>query len=275
MYKETWNNCYHSVAGINVLDDNGIEIGYFSGFKTSNFLLTDPGIFQNKRAQVVVIKFVSVDGVTVNVSKKIPYTEFVTRHINDADKTSDQFAVININYQEFEKIPGFILSDEEIFPGMSVALLGYQYDLPNLTIKSGILSSVVKYPENKNYLHFDGFIKKGNSGGPLVSVETGKVIGIIGYKLNKALKTYNQLVNIINANIEVLKESEGEFKIMEVDPVQVLIVNQNQIKQLANEIYKSASAASGYALSSKNIAGFFKHNRIDLQRNKDALFNAR
>jgi hypothetical protein len=276
MYRDIWKKSYQSVAAINLFDENGIEIGYFSGFKISHFLITDAGIGKNSRAQVAEIKFTGNDGYTVTASKRLHYSELITRHMNTHDKTVDQFAVIDIEYKEFENIQTLIIdNEEELEIGMPLALFGYQYDQPNLSIKSGILGTILHYPDNKKYLQFDGFIKKGNAGGPILSGLSGNVLGIIGYKLSKAVKTYNQLINIINGNIEVLKEAEGKFKISEVDPMQVLVANQNQIKQLAGEIYKSASMGVGYALSSWSISDFFKRNRIDISPQKDALFNAR
>lgn len=276
MYRDIWTKCNQSVAAINLIDENGIEIGYFSGFKISRYLITDSGFQELKRAQVAVIKFMSEDGFTVKASKKFPYSELLNRIINQHDKTADQFAVMDIDFEEFNQIQTlYIEINQEPEIGMGLALLGYQFDQPNLTIKSGILSSVLHFPEERKYLQFDGHIKKGNAGSPLIDITTGNVMGIIGFKLSKAMKTYNQLKYIINSNIDLLKKSEGEFNISEVDPIQVLIVNQNQIKQLAGEIYKSASMSSSYALSSWNIHDFFERNRIDNNSQKDALFNAR
>ena len=276
MYRDIWTKCHHSVAAINLIDENGIEIGYFSGFKISRYLITDAGFQELNRAQVAVIKFLSEDGFTVKTSKKVPHSELLNRIVNQHDKTADQFAVIDIDFEEFNQIrPLYIEFKQQPKIGMGLALLAYQFDQPNLTIKSGVLSSVLHFPEERKYLQFDGVIKKGNAGGPLIDITTGNVVGIIGYKLSKAMKRYNQLKSIINSNIDLLKKAEGEFNISEVDPVQVLIVNQNQIKQLAGEIYKSAYMSSSYALSSWNIYNFFERNRIDISPQKDALFNAR
>ena len=276
MYRDIWTKCHHSVAAINLIDENGIEIGYFSGFKISRYLITDAGFQELNRAQVAVIKFLSEDGFTVKTSKKFPHSELLNRIVNQHDKTADQFAVIDIDFEEFDQIrPLYIEFKQQPKIGMGLALLAYQFDQPNLTIKSGVLSSVLHFPEERKYLQFDGVIKKGNAGGPLIDITTGNVVGIIGYKLSKAMKRYNQLKSIINSNIDLLKKAEGEFNISEVDPVQVLIVNQNQIKQLAGEIYKSAYMSSSYALSSWNIYNFFERNRIDISPQKDALFNAR
>ncbi len=276
MYRDIWTKCNQSVAAINFIDENGIEIGYFSGFKISRYLITDAGFQELKRAQVAVIKFMSDDGFTVKASKKFPYAELLNRVINKHDKTADQFAVIDIDFEEFAEIQSLYFEiNREPEIGMGLALLGYQFDQPNLTIKAGVLSSVLHFPEERKYLQFDGHIKKGNAGSPLIDITTGNVVGIIGFKLSRAVKTYNQLKSIINSNIDLLKKAEGEFNISEVDPIQVLIVNQNQIKQLAGEIYKSASLSSSYALSSWNIYNFFKRNRIDISPQKDALFNAR
>ncbi len=112
---------------------------------------------------------------------------------------------------------------------------------PSLTIKSGILSTVI-HRNNTRYLQFDGSTIWGNSGSPLIDLKTNEVLGIIGYKLDRKNKSYEKLTEISNTNIKSLEKALGEFEVSGVDPIQVLIAWQKQILQLAGEIYKGAGS---------------------------------
>ncbi len=61
------------------------------------------------------------------------------------------------------------------------SLLGFPFEGDNLSIAQGIISSqFVK--ASGNYIQLDANVNQGNSGGRLISLETGKVIGIITRK---------------------------------------------------------------------------------------------
>ena len=63
---------------------------------------------------------------------------------------------------------------------------------------------------------------------------------------------------IINNNLAILKKSQGKFNVEEIDPIQVLIANQNQIKHISNEIYKTATMTNGYALDISYVNDLFE-----------------
>ena len=108
------------------------------------------------------------------------------------------------------------------------------------------------------YLQVDSSIKQGNSGSPIIDIETGEVIGIIGYKLASISQSHKRMKQIINNNLAILKKSQGKFNVEEIDPIQVLIANQNQIKYISNEIYKTATMSSGYALDISYVHELFE-----------------
>jgi hypothetical protein len=60
----------------------------------------------------------------------------------------------------------------------------------------------------------------------------------------------------MNANLEVLKQAEGKIMMQDVDPIQVLIANQNQIKHLAHEFFRNASINSGFALDIHQVSEY-------------------
>ena len=84
------------------------------------------------------------------------------------------------------------------------------------------------------------------------------MIGIIGHKLAAVTQSHKRMKQIINNNLAILKKSQGKFNVEEIDPIQVLIANQNQIKHISNEIYKTATMTNGYALDISYVNDLFE-----------------
>jgi len=78
--------------------------------------------------------------------------------------------------------PDNILGDDhQVMVGSSAAYLGYpfgQSGLHALKLSSSIISSKVISTNTRQY-QLDAMIHEGNSGGPLIDIATGKIIGII------------------------------------------------------------------------------------------------
>lgn len=260
MYKSVWNKCQNSVCQLSFYSSAGIKLLSMTGFKVNNhFLITDDYLFKIYKAVKVKISFVNSDGYTENASIEIPMNELKKRIIKGIDKEKTSFAAINMDFEEFANIPSLKLStNKTIEIGQSIAVLGYQLDQENLSIKTGIVSSAFKHDNGLKYLQVDSNIKQGNSGSPLINAETGEVIGIIGHKLATITQSHKRMKQIINNNLAILKKSQGKFNVEEIDPIQVLIANQNQIKHITNEIYKTATMSIGYALDISYVHDLFE-----------------
>jgi S1-C subfamily serine protease len=190
--------------------------------------------------------------------------DFNERIITYYDQEITGFAVISLADLTFDVIPSLQLAiNRHVYMGQAVALVGYQYDNPCLTIKSGILSTFI-HRNNARYLQFDGSIIWGNSGSPVIDIETNEVLGIIGYKLDRKNKAYEQMIEISNSNIKSLEKAQGEFDVAGVDPIQVLIAWQKQILQLAGEVYKASGSGIGIAIDMKTIKHLLKSSGIEM-----------
>jgi len=263
MYRKIWKRCVHSVAQLNFYTDLDIKILTLTAFKIRNFLITDEGIQKISPFDKVEIKFVDKDGYTPIASKVLKKSDLDKRTILGFNNKYLNFVVINIDFEEFENIPSLSLGEEEELEiGQPVATLGYQVFQENLSIKQGIISSFHFSEEGNKYIQIDTSIKTGNAGSPLINLETGKIIGVIGHKLSEISQSYRKLKNIMNSNINLLKKYQGKYNLEDIDPVQVLIANQNQIKYITKEIYRIADMGVGYAVPSMDIANFIKENLI-------------
>jgi hypothetical protein len=265
LYKNVWKACQSSVCCLRFLNGNNIEIISVSGFKTGEYLITHDMVNRMQKAEFVEIKFVKEDGHTVSAMERFSMHDFSERIITSYDQEITGFSLISLSDLSFGEIPSLQLAiNRHVYIGQAVALVGFQYDNPSLTIKSGILSTVIHRNGNR-YLQFDGSTIWGNSGSPLIDVKTNEVLGVIGYKLDRKNKSYEKMMEISNSNIKMLEKAQGEFEVSGVDPIQVLIAWQKQILQLAAEIYKASGSGIGVAIDIRTVRHLLSDSGIELE----------
>lgn len=255
MYKDIWKKVTPSVCSVNFISKSGISLTKLTGFKAlGKFLVTDEAIYNVPKAASVRLDFMHENGCDKAIEYTIPIKEFKSRTIKGMDDGNPHFGLVNIDFPELSDIPSLSLSQKtSAAVGSPIAILGYQLDNMNVAIKTGIISSYVMNGNDKKYIQFDSTICQGNAGSPLINAENGEVIGIVGQRLTSLTKSYKRLSKIMNNNLAILKKSQGKFSIHEVDPIQVLIANQNQIKHIVSDIYKTANMRVGYAIESSNV----------------------
>jgi len=260
MYRNIWKKCQKSVCQLSFYSASGIKLVSTTGFKANNkYIITDEYIYKIYKASEVQIRFVTEDGISELASVRITMNELKQRMIKSLSKDKIPFAAIHIDFDEFKNIPSLKMNFSGKFDiGQPIALLGYQLEQENLAIKTGIITSAAFNDNGYKYLQVDSSVKQGNSGAPVIDAETMEVIGIIGHRLAAITQSHKRMKQIINKNLAILKKSQGKFNVEEIDPIQVLIANQNQIKHIANEIYKTASMRVGYALDVKYVQELFE-----------------
>ncbi|MFP4526560.1 MAG: serine protease [Bacteroidales bacterium] len=275
MYRKIWKNASPSIALLNFYTESEIKVDSLSGFMVNNYLITAYSVKYITHYEKVEICFVDTDGLTVTAKITLSKEAFKNSLIKNTSSKNAGFSVLYADYRELRNIPSLSLSDNSTVEiGQPVVSIGYQLDQNNLSLKRGVVSSFYEQ-KNKRYIQFDASVKPGNAGSPLIDAESGKVIGIIGQKLEEVTQSHKRIKDIINNNITVLKKYQGKLNIEDVDPVQVLIANQNQIKYLARELYNMTNMRAGYAVPASELNQFFKKNIIieDLKPSIDSLVN--
>lgn len=275
MYRNIWKNISPSIALLNFFSESEIKIESLSGFMSNNYLITAYSVKYITHYEKVEICFVDTDGLTVTAKTTLSKEAFKNSIIKNTSSQNAGFCVLNADYPEFRNIPSLSISDNTTVEiGQPIASIGYQLDQNNLSLKRGVVSSFYEQ-KGKRYIQFDASVKRGNEGSPLIDLESAKVIGVIGQKLEEITKSHKRIKDIINNNITVLKKYQGKLNIEDVDPVQVLIANQNQIKYLARELYNMTNMRAGYAVPVSELKQFFKKNIIieDLKPSIDSLVN--
>ncbi|MEN6501931.1 MAG: trypsin-like peptidase domain-containing protein [Bacteroidales bacterium] len=272
MLSQVWEQCHASVCSLHFINERGMVIDSLSGFKVNSSLITSEYAFYINNAQKVEISFVEGDANTPTATMRIGYNEFINDlRIGYTNNQSD-YAVFNINFSEFEKIPGLTLCECRNFQiGKQVATLGFNFGENNLSIKSAVISSAFSSKNGIRCLELDGLTCFGNSGSPVIDPDSMQVIAIISRRSTPAFKSYMELNRCIVSNIEELRKLEGKLKIDTIDPVQVLIANQNQIRLLASNLYKYTATGSSKAIMLDRILSYFNEQAITEQAQISSL----
>ncbi|WP_223608395.1 serine protease [Chryseobacterium sp. OSA05B] len=258
MYKEVWKECFASICAIKFLDYTHNYLGSGTGFKVENFIITNHHVFMGYlAAEYIEISFVKEDGNTVSALKRYHKTDFLNMLRDSLPESSWDFAILKLPEKDFEGIPSLEFSNDQIQIGESTAILGYQFLQPNLSIKRGIISSLLK-EAGVNKIQIDSSVNKGNSGGPLINLSNKKVIGIVTRKGTGLSDAFGELMKSYDQNIEYLQKSPATMIIGDFNPKEILIINQEQMKRTAREIERSSNVGIGYAYSLDKVQEFFK-----------------
>lgn len=226
------------------LEKNHQKIGNGSGF------LVDNGIVTNSH----VIRAANFDAIAIRFSESNPNDQgsYLRVNVNDAVAAESQenerdYAFLQMTEPEFDGKYLFNFSeDEEIEVGQKVAFMGYPFGLNNLTCHIGYISSI--YEKNDvRIFQIDGSVNGGNSGGPLISLESGNVIGIITRSQTGLIEEqFKNLLQALRSNQEALSNAKTMISIGGFDPVKGFIASQAAMEVIAQNLRRSANVGIGY-----------------------------
>lgn len=240
------------VISINyVLNQNRISSG--SGFYSNGFLITNNHVFIGPDNCDVILRFFDSDPSDIYDGIKLSYSEFQNSLKVGSTENNYDYAVLEISELSKRNPYNFELGDfsnDNI--GDDIVFLGYPFEHLNLVCHKGIISSLFK-SGIVDIIQIDASVNNSNSGGPILSLKDEKVIGIITRKATGLTNAFNELANTINQNINVLKKSKSILSMGGVDPIDALIVSQNQIGTISKEIERSANVGIGYGFSINHL----------------------
>lgn len=97
-------------------------------------------------------------------------------------------ALLKLTDNQPVKIPSNLFGESSILEcGTNVAAIGFPFGNDGLHLQSitqGIISSKTISSNNVKLIQFDGMIHEGSSGGPLLDLESRKIIGIVTNRFN-------------------------------------------------------------------------------------------
>ncbi|NMZ35359.1 S1 family peptidase [Pseudomonas proteolytica] len=113
---------------------------------------------------------------TENMFNAVPVTIAQYDPLNDIALLKFDLRHISVSLPN----PSFTMGDErnsEI--GSSVGYLGFPFGLQTIKVSQSIISAKTSTSHETRTLMLDSSVNNGNSGGPLIELSTGKIIGIV------------------------------------------------------------------------------------------------
>lgn len=143
--------------------------------------------------------------------------------------------------------PSLEFADQEPQVGAEVCGLGYPFEQEELTITRGIVSAVTSSGVAR-MLKLDMSVNPSNSGGPLVDVEAGKVVGVIARKSTGLTQAFDELMKSFDDNVAALA-GRGGVILAGIDPIEFFRITQQQMKSVSQQMHRSAQVGIGWAVS--------------------------
>jgi S1-C subfamily serine protease len=242
-----WQRFHPSIVSLTFLSTTGERITSGSGFKMGGHLITNNHVIQVPSARRVILRTVGLDGSASVFEADFGRLDFQSKLQSGKDESSWDYAVLAVNHPAFAQIPDLeVKEDDEIAIGSEACFLGFQFEQTNLAMHRGLVSSTF-VKAGVRYVQIDGSVNHGNSGGPLIDIADGKVLGIVTRKATGLTKDFENLDKMLQNNIDLLNRSSGSVFLSGIDPIAVTRMIQEQIRVIARNIGRSANVGIGYA----------------------------
>lgn len=137
--------------------------------------------------------------------------------------------------------------------GDKVGFLGFPFQMPQLTCHVGYVSSIHKRGV-VSVIQIDGSVNGGNSGGPLLGLSDGLVMGVITRaEVGFIAEQFEELMRTLRNNVSQLEGARSIMSVGGIDPIQGLRASQTAMLEIAGTLRRSANVGIGYAFSSNYI----------------------
>jgi V8-like Glu-specific endopeptidase len=255
---KVWEKIFKSVVKITHLK-GGHVISSGTGFIYNKHLITNNHVFYSNQTDEIKLHTVKENGFEIEYQLIMPYSAFRDRLKEGMGEESWDFAIIDLESTNFEKLPSLeiIEANKKIEIGEEIALFGFPLLQENLSMNAGHISSK-KIQASVKYIQVDASVNRGNSGGPLIEVNSGKVIGIVTRKGTGLTEMFDQLKNHTQQNLNMANQMQDGVFMMGISFKQVLVATQTQSLQLINEIERSANVGIGYAFELVEMRKYFE-----------------
>ncbi|MBL8159301.1 trypsin-like peptidase domain-containing protein [Candidatus Saccharibacteria bacterium] len=248
LYSDTNNSVFQLTTVV-----MGSEIGSGSAFLTDKGLLTaDHCVELPHNAQLFVRRGTETLWI-------LTAAEVQARITHQSNKDEHDYALISLSGAP-DIMDGPLLKLEPVaLPhiGRQVAFLGYPFGTNTLQFSVGYVSSV-ETQSGVGIIRIDGSVNSGNSGGPLLDIASGKLLGIVTRTETGLIKQqFDQLLEAFQQDIQLLQrvqQGPSRMFISGIDPNQALLATVTSMNILAQNIKRSSNVGIGYAFSTNHLA---------------------
>jgi len=226
-----------------------------SGFLSGKRLITNSHVIRFGDFDTVAIRFHDS-----NTSEDLPDAirlskdDFFSMIVKESPEEMEDYAVIRADEPEFSGRYNLELgSHEDVVVGQQIVFLGFPFDSLHLTVHVGYVSSKHK-TNGRNIIQIDGSVNGGNSGGPLLAIESGRVAGLVTRKATGLEEQFRVLIEALRKNQVALQQCQGIMSVGPIDPMDAIRASQAAMERIARNIERSANVGIGYAYSAEYVA---------------------
>ena len=240
------------VLRISIENDNHEPLGSGTAFLVPGGIVTCSHVLPpNQQDFTVVIERDDAENGATKNQVRLLGKDVLARIKKSSHKDDDDYVFIECDgLDDFDGCHRFeFIKSGCLRVGQEVVFLGFPFGYNHLTSHIGYISAIYFYMTQK-MIQIDGSVNKGNSGGPLLDIGSGKVVGLITRAESGFLeKAFNELRESFDRNIEFVKSHPIGIRVGNFDMQEAFNVTQNQLKQLALNIQRSANVGIGIAYS--------------------------
>jgi len=245
---QLFKDCRSGVAQISY-ESNGHRLANGTGFLVSGGVVTNSHVIRGPTSSAITIRFENQSGfirIDPNYVLKL-----------ESPENRYDYAFLEMDEPEFKGRYRFQLGSKETCDvGQLVCFFGFPFGMDNLTCHMAYISSI--FERNAvTVIQLDGSINGGNSGGPLLSLKSGNVIGIVTRAHTGLIEQkFRELIESLRNNQRVLANAgqQGGVQLLGINPIQALQASQAAMEQIALDLHRSANVGIGYAFSCKHLA---------------------
>lgn len=260
MYNKLWMDFHKSVCLLNFY--TGKNINYFraTGFRFENYVISIFSREELEKASYIIIDFPAAETAGYIEPLRITVKKLLSNLTWESCDRLSVMMALPVSYGDLGLIPPVkYLKQLREDVGAPVAVISCSRQIDQLYIKTGMISSYLKIG-GEEFIFTEASFEQGNSGSPLISAVTGRVIGIMTDCILLPVHSYKKLKKIIESNLMLLKNENGLlYGSGNIDPAQVLAVSQHMIKKLAKEIYLTSQRNFSFAIPVETIARNIRH----------------
>lgn len=249
--QEIFATCRSGVAQVS-LEHGHDRLTAGSAFLVPRGLVTCSHVLRDTPFDVAVIRFENRDRAA---DIRLARDTCLAAVACESFRNEHDVVFLRLNEPEFAGRHVFTLVDSEnLKVGDEIGFLGYPFQMEQLTCHVGSISSLHRRGE-VNVIQIDGSVNGGNSGGPLIELREGRVVGIVARaEVGFLADQFDELIRALKQNVEVLERSRGaRMLISGVDPVEGVLVSQAAMLEIAKTLRRSANVGIGYAFSVNHI----------------------
>ena len=124
-----------------------------------------------------------------------------------------------------------------------------------MTSHLGYVSSIHKNSVGVEIIQIDGSVNGGNSGGPLLDLKSGKVVGIVTRAVKGfIIEEFDRLLEALQHNSQALQSTRKARMILGgIDPLKAIGKSFAAMEVLARDLRRSTNVGIGYAYSSNYV----------------------